>query len=342
MNNQKNVLNENKVKSKKKSVLKKSHKYLKGGKSSKKKKSIKSPLNVADNIASGFSNVFNTLTNMIMGEPPDVKFLSVPYVSEEGDKNLKTNMTSESKDIFLEQIGSSPEGRAFREYLERCQVVDDEDGEQEGGGENEEGEEKKEEGEEKKEDGEEQGGKDEEGEQQTGKEEEEQKEEGEEQSGKDEEGEEQSGKEEEEQKEEGEEQSGKDEEGGEEQGGEGGEDEEEGENEEGGEEQGDEDEEGGGDGEEGEDEEWTYTITPGQLKNYADKFCFSREDLFEDEEKQNMFKLPDEDIQFEVSTKCEGEETSEEESDDDEDDEEEEEEESDDEYGNHPQGYKPK
>ena len=38
MNNQKNVLNENELKSQKKSVLKKSHKYLKGGKSSKKKK----------------------------------------------------------------------------------------------------------------------------------------------------------------------------------------------------------------------------------------------------------------------------------------------------------------
>ena len=75
-------------------------------------------------------------------------------------KNLKSNMTSENREIFLNDIGSSPEGRSFRDYLEKCQVIDDEEGQK------------------------------------------------------------------------------------------------------------------------GEEEEWTYTITPGQLKNYADKFCVSRDDLF--------------------------------------------------------------
>ena len=339
MNNYKNVLNENRVNSRKKLALKKSHKYLKGGKSSKKKKSIKSPLNVADNISSGFSNVFNTLTNMIMGEPPDVKFLSVPYVSGEEDKKLKTNMTSESKEIFMEQIGSSPEGRAFRDYLEKCQVVDDEDGEQEGGGENEEGQ-AGEKGEDKKVEGEQDGeDKKVEGEQ-DGEKGGDNKEGGEalEEEGQDSEKGEEAVEEEDQDGEKGEEAVEEEGQYGEkgEEGEEGEEDGEKGEEGEEGEEEGEEGEEEE-EGEEGEEGEWTYTITPGQLKNYAEKFCLSREDLFDDEDKKIMFKLPDEDINFEASTKCEGED-SEEESDDDEHDEEEEED-SQDEWGNHPEGY---
>lgn len=185
MNHHKNLLNETRLKPKNNGVLKKSHKYLKGGKSSR-KKSLKGPPNIADKISSGFSNVLGSISNLLTGGPPDVKFhCQTPFVLSEGDKNLKTNMTSENREIFMDDIGSSPEGRSFRDYLEKCQVIDDE----------------------------------------------------------------------EEQK--------------------------------------------------GEEKEWTYTITPGQLKNYADKFCFSRDYLFGDEEKQNMFKLPDEKITFEASTKCE-------------------------------------
>ena len=50
--------------------------------------------------------------------------------------------------------------------------------------------------------------------------------------------------------------------------------------------------------------EWKYNITKGQLKNFAENFCQERKDLFEDEDKKEIFNLPDDDVVFDKPRKC--------------------------------------
>ena len=50
--------------------------------------------------------------------------------------------------------------------------------------------------------------------------------------------------------------------------------------------------------------EWKYNITKGQLKNFAENFCQERKDLFEDQDKKEIFNLPDDDVAFDKPKKC--------------------------------------